>query len=180
MMGRSEVSLRPLDASTQVDAIADGGGTVGAFGQTSRATSTRARITEHPTLQNADHVLSIYAIPLAVSQNLCVILVRPHGSDPADTASNRPAFAIAQTCRPSWLLHVLHGAVGPRPGRFRFFPAVQRNGHGVGVAPGGLDEAMDSRVAVPDMTSSTISTRPCSGRTDQVPPSPWSLASLRL
>jgi Glu-tRNA(Gln) amidotransferase subunit E-like FAD-binding protein len=41
--------------------------------------------------------------------------------------------------------------------------------------------AMDSRAAVPaDITSSTISTRPFSGAPTRVPPSPWSLASLRL
>ena len=41
--------------------------------------------------------------------------------------------------------------------------------------------AIDSRTAVPaDITSSTISTRPLIGAPTSVPPSPWSLASLRL
>jgi hypothetical protein len=41
--------------------------------------------------------------------------------------------------------------------------------------------AMDSRTEVPaEITSSTISTRPRTGAPTRVPPSPWSLASLRL
>jgi hypothetical protein len=41
--------------------------------------------------------------------------------------------------------------------------------------------AMDSRTEVPaEMTSSMMSTRPFTGAPTSVPPSPWSLASLRL
>ena len=50
-----------------------------------------------------------------------------------------------------------------------------------GVAPAAWMRAIDSRTAVPaEITSSTISTRPLSGAPTSVPPSPWSLASLRL
>ena len=53
--------------------------------------------------------------------------------------------------------------------------------HNARVAPAALISAIDSRTAVPaDITSSTISTRPCSGAPTRLPPSPWSLASLRL
>ena len=41
--------------------------------------------------------------------------------------------------------------------------------------------ALDSRTEVPaEMTSSTITSLPCSGAPTTDPPSPWSLASLRL
>ena len=44
-----------------------------------------------------------------------------------------------------------------------------------------LMSSIDSRAAVPALiTSSTISTRPLRGAPTRVPPSPWSLASLRL
>ena len=50
-----------------------------------------------------------------------------------------------------------------------------------GVAPAAWISAIDSRAAVPaDITSSTISTLPRTGAPTSVPPSPWSLASLRL
>ncbi len=44
-----------------------------------------------------------------------------------------------------------------------------------------VDDVMSAGTAVPaDITSSTTSTRPLSGAATSVPPSPWSLASLRL
>jgi len=50
-----------------------------------------------------------------------------------------------------------------------------------GCAPAARISATDSRTAVPAViTSSTTSTRPASGAPTTVPPSPWSLASLRL
>jgi hypothetical protein len=50
-----------------------------------------------------------------------------------------------------------------------------------GVAPAARIMAIDSRTDVPaEITSSMISTRPCTGAPTSVPPSPWSLASLRL
>ena len=50
-----------------------------------------------------------------------------------------------------------------------------------GVAPAALIIAIDSRTEVPaEITSSMISTRPLTGAPTSVPPSPWSLASLRL
>jgi len=49
------------------------------------------------------------------------------------------------------------------------------------VAPCALMIATDSPTDVPaEMTSSTMTTRPASGAPMTVPPSPWSLASLRL
>ena len=50
-----------------------------------------------------------------------------------------------------------------------------------GVAPAALIRSTDSRTEVPaEITSSMISTRPLTGAPTSVPPSPWSLASLRL
>ena len=50
-----------------------------------------------------------------------------------------------------------------------------------GDAPAARIISTDSRTEVPaEMTSSTMSTRPVSGAPTRVPPSPWSLASLRL
>src|SRR5690606_33728230 len=50
-----------------------------------------------------------------------------------------------------------------------------------GSAPAALMICMTSRMAVPAViTSSTTTTRPCRGAPTKDPPSPWSLASLRL
>jgi hypothetical protein len=50
-----------------------------------------------------------------------------------------------------------------------------------GVAPAAWISAIDSRTDVPaEITSSTMTTRPRSAAPISEPPSPWSLASLRL
>jgi hypothetical protein len=50
-----------------------------------------------------------------------------------------------------------------------------------GLAPAAVIIVIDSRTEVPaEITSSTMSTRPCTVAPTSVPPSPWSLASLRL
>ncbi len=61
------------------------------------------------------------------------------------------------------------------------FLAIERDRDRVARAPAASSSAIASRIAVPAViTSSMIITRPLISAPTVVPPSPWSLASLRL